>query len=475
MFVCLRTALALLMGLIALAAPPAFAGWKGGIVGFDEGGRLTVDSAGTTHIVSFTAYHGFDLAYTTYSRAGVRGRQFKTNVGLSEPVALAVATDSKNRPHAAIINELAGKFIFQLLYLDFNGHGWNSQLVGTALSDYIFNVQMLLDSNDRPHLFYVASNGFLTHAFFDGAVWQFENTGATVAPTSVRIGTDGTVNVAGTSINIGQPTQVCEERGLGGAWTGECFDYSDVGSPVVTLAPDGTTPEVVYGGMEPPTYYDAVKLARFDGAGWSTQTIFDGLAFGVPDFQAVVYAFDSAGVVKIMLVDGSNDLDYAVQNGSTWAVTNLGGGFNSDSDLSLGLDQVGLPHLTFGFIDEDVFQLYAALTLPDLSVKWQSIVSHSYPLKTVVTGKLLASNIGTARAAGYTVNYYLSTDDQLDPSDSLLRSSKLALLAGQHRVLTFNFSSVASVSGEYLIAAIAPNNSPDVLDPDNSVTAFLIP
>jgi len=465
-----------MIGLVALAASPAFAGWKGAVVGLDEGGRLTVDSAGTSHIVSFTAYGGFDLAYTTYNRRGVRGPRFKTNVGLSDALALAIATDSKNRPHVAIINEVAGKFVFQLYYLDFNGHGWNSQLVDTALINnaYLYYLQLILDPNDHPHLFYVAANGFLTHAFFDGSAWHFENTGAAVAPTSVRIAADGTVHVAGSSITYGQPTQVCEERGLNGSWTGECFDYSDVGDPAITLAPDGT-PEVVYGGMVPPTYYDVVKMARFDGASWSTQIIFDGNAFGVPDFQTVVYAFNSAGAVTIMLADGSNDLDYVVQDGNTWALTNLGSGFNYDSDLSLALDSAGLPHLTFGIIYQDIFQLYAALTLPDLSAQWQSVVAHTYPLKTVITGKLLASNIGTAPASGYTVNYYLSTDNQLDPSDTLLGSAKLALGAGQHKVVTFKFFPSGTVSGEYLIAAISPNNPPGVVNPNNNVAAFLIP
>jgi hypothetical protein len=460
-----------MIGLMALVASPACAGWKGTVVGLDEGGRLTVDSAGTTHLVSFTAYHAFDLAYTTYSRLGVRGPQFKSNVGLSYPLALAIATDSKNRPHAAVIDNLPG-FVFKLYYLDFNGHGWNSQLVDTALiiNSYSRFLQLILDANDHPHLFYVAANGFLAHAFFDGAAWHVVNTGAAVAPTSLRIGADGTIHVAGISITYGQ---VCEERGLDGSWTGECFDNSDGGDPVLNLAPDGT-PEVVYGGTEPP-YYDTVRMAHFDGANWSTQTIFDGNAFGVPRFQTVVYAIDSAGQVKIMVAAWNNDLDYIVQDGDTWELTDLGSGVNDDSDFSLALDSAGLPHLTFGIIYEDIFQLYLALTLPDLAAQWQSVVAHVYPLKTVITGKLLAHNIGTLPASGCTVKYYLSTDQQLDPSDKLLGSAKLALSAGQHQVLTFSFAHSGAVSGEYLIAALSPNNSPDVLNPNNNVAAILIP
>jgi hypothetical protein len=93
----------------------------------------------------------------------------------------------------------------------------------------------------------------------------------------------------------------------------------------------------------------------------------------------------------------------------------------------------------------------------------------------VIDGKLLVSNIGTAPASGYIINYYLSTDNQLDPSDTLLGRTRLALGAGRHNVVTFNFSHSGAVSGEYLIAAIGPNNSPGVVNSDNSVAAALIP
>jgi hypothetical protein len=121
------------------------------------------------------------------------------------------------------------------------------------------------------------------------------------------------------------------------------------------------------------------------------------------------------------------------------------------------------------------FQIYAALTLPVLTDQWQRVATRAASGKTVITGQLLVSNIGTAPASGYSVNYYLSSDNQLDPSDILIGHTKFALAAGQHNVVSCNFSHFGAGNGEYLIAAISPSDSPDVVNSGNSVAAALIP
>ncbi len=63
----------IIIALLSLTEAAAFAGWKGAVIGQDMNGTVTVDTAGTSHIVALTAYKGFDLVYTTYNRSGVRG------------------------------------------------------------------------------------------------------------------------------------------------------------------------------------------------------------------------------------------------------------------------------------------------------------------------------------------------------------------------------------------------------------------
>jgi len=470
--------------ILSFAESLAFAGWKGGIVGRDMGGSITVDAAGTSHVVTFTAYKAFDLVYTTYNRAGVRGPVFKSNVGVTDPLAMAIATDSKNRPYVAIIDahERSIPFVFDLDYLVFNGHGWVSQVIDDAVYDTDSNVQIILDSSDHPHIFYLKSNGFLTHAYFDGSAWHFENAGVPVAPTAVKIAADGRIHVAGFSYVPDQPSLVCEERGLNGSWTGECFDSGGVAA--LALAADGT-PEVVYGGTDNDFRYpDTVKLARFDGTNWSIATIFEASTYSLGQFQAAYYAIDSAGLVKLLIGTDNNHLDYLTQEGDSWALTDLGPGVSFQSDLfippiSLALDPAGLPHFVFEpesiLTDEIIYQFYAALLSPVLTDQWQHVATRLASGKTVIEGKLLVSNIGTASASGYSVNYYLSTDNQLDPSDILLGRTKLALSVGQHNLVTVNLSHSSAVTGEYLIAAISPNGSPGVVNSGDAVAAALIP
>jgi hypothetical protein len=81
-------------------------------------------------------------------------------------------------------------------------------------------------------------------------------------PTAIQIAKDGTVHIVGIGI---ENSQVCEERGLKGSWTGECFDNNGPGDPALAVAADGT-PEVVYGSLDAWTYFYTIKVAHFDGA-----------------------------------------------------------------------------------------------------------------------------------------------------------------------------------------------------------------
>ncbi len=470
----------------ALTEATAFAGWKGAVIGQDIGGTVTVDSAGTSHIVALTAYKGFDLVYSTVNQRGLRGPILKSNVGLIRPQAMAIATDSKNRPYVAIINEDEAKIptADYVDYLVFNGHGWDSQVIDNPAGAYY--VQIILDSHNHPHIFYVKANGLLTHAYFDGSVWHFENVGVPVSPTAVKIAPDGTIHVVGFMFIPGQGYQVCEERGLNGSWTGECFDIAGQGAPALALAADGT-PEVVYGGVDDdPEYFDTVKLARFDGTNWSIYTIFEASTYSLREFQAAYYAIDRSGLVKFMIGTYDGYLDYFSQDGDSWDLTDLGKGVEFQISnifipvFSLALDPTGLPHFVFEpdtiLTNEIFYQFYAALSLPYLTDQWAGVKASTVARKTRITGKLTVSNSGTAAASGgFVVNYYLSADNQLDPGDKLLGSTKLTIDSGQHRVLTYSFTPTGPVSGEYLIAQIVAPSPLDIANPNNQTAAALIP
>jgi hypothetical protein len=465
----------LVIGLSLLATSPAFAepGWEVSLASFGSAGSLAIDLAGTTHVAGIY-YDRDELTYTAYNRIGVRGPRFVTRLHLSDAMdlATAIATDSHNRPHIAFVYN-SFNHPSQLKYFNFDGHGWRSQTVDTFPSVNYNYAQLALDSNDHPHIAYIGPTGFLTHAYFNGSAWQFENIGVHVAPTAIRVAANGTVHIAGFSDIINVPAQVCEERGLDGSWTGECFDSVDFNAPPsLALASDGT-PEVAYGADDPFLHLDMIKVARFDGINWSTQSTFNSVDSGLSSINFAVIAIDSVGLAKIILVDDSYTLLYVAEEGATWAITNLGSADGIFS-ISLNVDSIGLPHLALSVFDNFNFEFYAVLNLPDLSNHWKSVVSRPVSGKTVITGKLLVSNLGSAPSTGYIVNYYLSPDNQLEPGDTQLGSAKLAVGGGQQKIFTFNFSPSAPVSGEYLIAAISPNNPPDEVNASN-IAAVLIP
>ncbi len=470
----LRSSIALLLGLLAFAAAPARAEWKAGAIPFCGGGALAVDSAGTSHLVCNDSHGNYDiLRSATFNSLGARGPSAIIPLqgvysGYYYVRSITIATDSRNRPHLALVVGTA--YSIALDYLDIEKGHWRSQTIDTVDTVGIGAPQLTIDANDIPHIAYTAANGLLAHAYFNGGGWQIENLGVQVTPTAIEIAGDGTVHIAGLSNVANQPSQVCEERGANGSWTGECFDYPVV-APSLALAQDGS-PEMVYavdsGAL-------TIKVVRFDGSEWTTQATFDSSASGISDFTSFASAIDSAGQVKIVLQDGSYHLQYVVEASNTWSATDLGP-LPIIYGLSLQLDTIGLPHTSFSMTDYVGFQIYFALLLPDLTDNWQSVASRVMSGKTWVAGRLLVKNIGTAATAkGSTVSYYLSSDAQLDPTDTLLGTAKLAVGAGKQKVVTFKFSPATSVSGEYLIASISPANPPDETNASSTITAILIP
>ena len=81
-----------------------------------------------------------------------------------------------------------------------------------------------------------------------------------------------------------------------------------------------------------------------------------------------------------------------------------------------------------------------------------------------MTGTLQLKNFGTEAAAGFTIKYYLSADNQLDPNGTLVGQSAVALGPGQTKTMKFSFAKSGTLSGEYLIAEINtahPQNEAD--------------
>ena len=460
------------LSFIAGLVSPVYAGWgQAKLIGPGNEGVIAVDATGESHILYTKMVKGTqNLVYTTYNTARARGKQLSLPLGVYGQLAMAV--DSHGGPHVAVTTTDSNGIPTALSYLSLNGNVWQAQQVAGYVSTYS---PLALDAQDNPHIAYFSGTN-LTHAFYDGSEWQFEDTGLSIDPVSIKIAKDGRVYVAGASVN---DESICEADGLNGVWNSTCLDSgTNIGG--IGFAPNGS-PEVAYIADQ----LGSIKLATFDGANSSANVIIDAGFYGVSDLRNLVFTTDSAGFGSVAFTafgggGGNYDLFYGhQQSDGTWAVKEL----VSSSEISffqpvgvgMDVDQAGLPHIVFGPVTPiGNYEFYGAETLPALDVQWGSVTSAIKGGKTQVTGLLQVKNFGTEAAASFTIKCYLSADDQLDPSGTLVGQSAVALGAGQTKTMKFSFAKKESVSNEYLIASISTPNPQNEADTSTNVAVSQI-
>ena len=459
-----------IISLLAALATPAYAGWgRAKLIGRNaDFGAIAVDLAGTSHVI----YGGGrlknpSLFYTTYSATRARGPSVSLPLRFLDQPSIAV--DSSGAPHVALVsNPLEG--VSTLIYLSLSGSQWQQQ---TVTNDSVAGgPQLAIDALDNPHVAYFESpENLLEHAFFDGSQWQIEDTNSSAYPTSMRIAKDGTVHVAGVT-----GSQVCEERGLNGVWNGECFDSYFGNQAFVGFQADGS-PEIAYIGPG----NQSIELASFDGTSWSSVPVVEAGTLGLYVIDNISFATDTQGLGSLFFSgDGpkQNTIFYAHQQGDgSWPVTDLGGNkFVNFLSLAISLDPANLPHLVFDLSTPVAgAEAYGSERLPGFTAQWAGIATASKSDKTTITGNLQVRNFGTAAGNGLTIDYYLSTDDQLDSGDTLIERAPLGLEAGQQKTVKFLYVTSAPVAGEYLIAAIASAKPQAEADNSNNVAAGQIP
>jgi hypothetical protein len=117
--------------------------------------------------------------------------------------------------------------------------------------------------------------------------------------------------------------------------------------------------------------------------------------------------------------------------------------------------------------------------LPDLTAQWTTVVKRG-PMRDgsyQVTGSLSVMNQGSVNASNVLVNIYLSEDDSLDATDTLLRSITLGNVrkgrAARIRLSRVNLPT--DPAGKYLIAVVDPLNNITESDENNNKSSMIIP
>lgn len=114
----------------------------------------------------------------------------------------------------------------------------------------------------------------------------------------------------------------------------------------------------------------------------------------------------------------------------------------------------------------------------DLSGAWALFTSStSRRGVTTVKGSLTVSNSGDQAAGAFKVAYYLSDNDSLEGSDTLIKTAKIrSLAAGASTTLTLNWKSSTDVSGKHIIAVVDSGNQVTETDEtNNTVPSAAIP
>ena len=217
---------------------------------------------------------------------------------------------------------------------------WSIQTVdenGTAIG-----LSMALDSNDNPHLCYIAyENGYyrnpayLTYASWNGSYWNIQNVTANVHG----------IGYSSLALDSNNNPHITYEWGelKYASWTGENWNIQNVGSErgLGSLVLDSAdNPHIICGGAN-----GTLKYAVLKDSNWSIQTVdtkeglgSKSLALDSNDHPHVLYGYSTG--------NGNTTVKYAAWNGSSWNFQTV----ISNADVSFGniaLDSKGYPHFTY--------------------------------------------------------------------------------------------------------------------------------
>jgi hypothetical protein len=275
-----------------------------------------------------------------------------------------IAIDSNNNPHILYAHYETGNAYSgsvhpgpsELMYASWTGSSWNTQTIPPEIEG-AFN--LVLDSNNNPHLSYAGIDG-LMYAWWTGSNWTIQ----TVTKDGSRGGflaldSSGNPHVAYTtdyysSLN---PVVLKYASWTGANWSIQTVDSSvGLSNPVYLALDSNNNPHIMYGNKTdyfPPeggvNSLWAVKFATWNGSAWGIQTAFSDLSYygnmvldskGYPHF---VYRQDYP-----ISHSGNSTLFYASWNGSAWNTQTVISNANLGPGTSfLALDSYDYPHIDY--------------------------------------------------------------------------------------------------------------------------------
>ena len=236
-------------------------------------------------------------------------------------------------------------------------------------------------------------------------------------------------------------------------------------------------------------YLDAagpnLAYAVNDGAAWSSQVVDASSRDAGTILDRVALALDAQDrphiAYSLTIVRGEASLElmaFALLDATGWRYS-IVDRRNSGFDTAIALDQSGFPWITYrrGLPREKASLRAAHLALPDLRGALSAATVTGDPQGFSVRADLSVTNAGTMVSRGFSVAYYLSTDDLYDAGDTPLGKAVKtgALGAGRSRTLHLAERVGVSPSGRHVIAVIDAASVVDEIGEGNNAAATLVP
>jgi len=387
--VSVATAVALIVGVVAIAVPtvPALAdGGTWDIQTVDDidvmSTSLALDSNGYPHI-SYTTRDLRSLHYAHWTGTA----WVKEMVDDVPAVVTSLALDSNDIPHISYTTFAIGDD--SLHYARWTGTAWAKETVDE--SD-VLDCSLALDSQNRPHISYATSGSpnSLHYARWTGTAWAKETVDdVPTIVTSIALDSYDRPHI---SYATGGRQSLHYARWTGTAWAKETVDASDVISTSIALDSQDR-PHISYatgtGGA-------SLHYAYWTGSGWSKEAVDPeevsdcSLALDSQDRPHISYHvggefFDSvAGIGSANTVDSTitGKLKYAYWTGSSWIMETIdeeteeivplpaiAGQFDGRFGgkwSSIALDSYDLPHISYGNLVPHIstFSLHYAHLIP---------------------------------------------------------------------------------------------------------------
>ena len=279
----------------------------------------------------------------------------------------AIVVDSDGHVHVVYIN--GGNY--KIMHAEFDGSGWNTGEVDTCAGNYCWDAHMVIDENDELHVAYSAQGEKLVYQHYDGQNWNggVVSFSARFAPVGIAVDSNNLPH-----ISYSQTGQWCG-NGLrlasfdGSGWTTQSVDAgSNKGCDSSIVIDENDHVYIAYQDRD----NSKLKFATNKSGSWLSYSP-DASSFGnnmYPGY-ATSLAMDEQGQFHIAHYDSDNeDLRYStgVPNGQ-WTNTIVDASGNTGKNPSIAVDAAGDLHIVYA--SWSGFDMKYATLKPSSSSSWQ--------------------------------------------------------------------------------------------------------